>query len=247
MKNIYLGLKFSFSYFSIFPIRFKQTDDLNNQDILKYAILFFPFVGFILACFIVLIYQTLNPSIYLALICSIIYMVLYGFLHTEAIADVVDAIYAAHSGKDPYEVIKEPTVGAMGLLYTTSFVILKIASLCYILYMQLFAEFIVFAVLSRVMILLIIKLNNFKSSFVNIIKSNLTKIDITIAVITYLLLCYFIINTNIFSFLLISLIFSYLLIKTINTKIGFLNGDILGFNLELNELLLMIIILLYLN
>ncbi len=34
--------------------------------------------------------------------------------------DVVDAIYAKLGGKDSYKVIKEPTVGAMGVLYAFS-------------------------------------------------------------------------------------------------------------------------------
>ncbi len=69
-------------------------------------------------------------------------MMMYGFIHTEAIIDVVDAIYARHSGKDAYDVIKESTVGAMGVLYAVGFMLLKIAGIIYLLIHSMFSEFI---------------------------------------------------------------------------------------------------------
>ncbi len=240
LKNIYLGLKFSFSYFSIFPIKFKSTDDLSKKEVLKYAILFLPFVGFVLSSIIVISHQLFTSSLYISLIFSIIYMILYGFLHTEAIADVMDAIYANHSGKDPYLVIKEPTVGAMGLLYTTSFLILKIASLTYVLYEQLYLEFIVIAIISRLMILYIIKLNEFKSSFVVLLKEDLNISNILIFSLFYSVISYLYIDVVFIELLFLSIVVTYIIINNLYKKLSFLNGDVLGFSLELNELVMMI-------
>jgi len=175
INNIYLGFKFAFSYFSILPIKFKTTDNLSQDNVLKYMLIFFPLVGIVISGITILIYTTLTPSWYTAILCSILYMFLYGFIHTEAIADVTDALYATHSGKDPYKVIKDPTIGAMGLLYTVSFLILKIASLTFLFLNNLFLELIVITILSRLSILFIIHLNKFKSSFVNSLKSNFTR------------------------------------------------------------------------
>jgi len=123
MYKIYLGFKFSFSYFSIFPVAFKSEDDLSDPTVLGAMLLFFPFVGLVLGLSTLMIFLLLEHTQWLAaIVAAIVYMMVYGFLHTEAVMDVADAMYAAHSGKDAYEVIKEPTVGAMGVLYALGLV-----------------------------------------------------------------------------------------------------------------------------
>ncbi len=116
MNSIYLGLKFVFSYFSIIPVKFKKDDDLSQKEVLNYTMFFLPLVGFVLGTITVVLYNFLDEVPILgAIIASCIYFVLYGFIHTEAVLDIVDAIYAKHSGKDAYKIIKEPTVGAIGV------------------------------------------------------------------------------------------------------------------------------------
>ncbi len=118
MRDFLLALKFSFSHYSIFPISFKKSDDLSKKEILALMITFFPLVGLIIGLVIVGLYYLFFSKfgLYGAIFCAIFYMVMYGFLHTEAIIDVVDAIYAKLGGKDSYKVIKEPTVGLWGLV-----------------------------------------------------------------------------------------------------------------------------------
>ena len=87
---------------------------------------------------------------------------LYGFLHTEAIMDVADAIYAKHSGKDAYEIIKEPTVGAMGVLYGTSLMLLKIVGIAYLLMQGYFMKFITITIISRLSLLLLFDVHKFR-------------------------------------------------------------------------------------
>ena len=245
IKDIYLGFKFAFSYFSILPIKFKTTDDLSQPNILRFMILFFPLVGLVISSITVLIYTTLDPSWYTALICSVLYMLLYGFLHTEAVADVADALYATHSGKDAYKVIKDPTIGAMGLLYTSSFLILKVASLTFILLNNLFLEFIAIAMISRLSIVFLISLNDFKSSFVNTLKNSFNNISLIITNIIYISIIIYLIDIKAISLILSTIIISFIFVSYLKNKLKFLNGDILGANLELNELIMLIILALY--
>ena len=206
-------------------------------------ILFLPFVGFLLSLLIIGVHQLFQTSWYISLVFSLLYLILYGFIHTEAVADVVDAIYATHGGKDPYVVIKEPTVGAMGLLYTVSFLILKIASLSYILYEQMYLEFIVITIISRLMVLFSVQLNEFKSSFITMIKIDLNSFNTLIAFISYSSFSYFIIGIEYLWLLILASFVSFLIIKSLSYRLRFLNGDVLGFNLEVNELILMMIVL----
>ncbi|WP_299804308.1 adenosylcobinamide-GDP ribazoletransferase, partial [Sulfuricurvum sp. RIFOXYD2_FULL_44_160] len=147
MNKVYLGVKFALSYFTLLPIRFRTDDDLSHPRVLKAMLLTLPFVGALLASLSIGIFMALESLGWLgALIAAVAYMVLYGFIHTEAVIDVADALYAAHSGKDPYDIIKDPTVGAMGVLYGVSFTLLKIAALSTLLMHHLFLPFVVIAV-----------------------------------------------------------------------------------------------------
>lgn len=124
MNNFILGFKFALSYFTILPVKFKEDDDLSKKEILSFMLFSLPLLGLILGFITLVLYHLLaDLSWFGATICAVSYMILYGFIHTEAIIDVVDAIYAKHSGKDAYEVIKEPTIGAMGVLYAFAFLL----------------------------------------------------------------------------------------------------------------------------
>jgi adenosylcobinamide-GDP ribazoletransferase len=242
MKDIYLGLKFALSYFTVLPIAFKQTDDLSRQKVLSSMLFFFPLVGLLLGAVSVCIYIFVFQSLDMigAVISAVLYMVFYGFIHTEAIADIADALYAKHSGKDPYKVIKEPTIGAMGLLYTMAFFIVKVSIIAFLLIHSMFFELLTVAMFSRFFIVILIKLYDFKSTFVNLLKSSLSN---TTVISGAFLICLigFLLTPALFLPLFIAGILSSLLIaKLIGNKLGFLNGDVLGTSLELTEVLLLI-------
>lgn len=247
MKNIYLGFKFVISYFSILPVSFKKDDDLSHPAVLKYTLFFLPFLGLVLGTLSITLYELLSPSLYSAFLCSIFYMFLYGFIHTEAISDVIDAIYAAHSGKDPYEIIKEPHIGAMGMLYSVALVLLKVVSLTYILYEELFLEFLSIVILSRFFVLYMVSFNEFRSSFVNLLKNSFSKNTFFLSIIFYALICYLLLGINIVYFIFGMFFLTLLISSYLKKRLGFLNGDALGFNIEITEIFTMIVLLTYLN
>lgn len=201
-------------------------------------LLFLPLIGLILGLGTVVLFLLLAPlAWYGALIAAVVYMMLYGFIHTEAIMDVADAIYASHSGKDPYAIIKEPTVGAMGVLYTVGFVLLKIAGIIYLFRHALLMEFIAVLIVSRLSLLILLKVHNFKSSFVTQLKTSLSRNYLLISFILFTIVGS--ILTPYFIILLVQGIFFALLISLfIKSKIGFVNGDVLGATLESVEILL---------
>jgi len=222
------------------PIKFKTTDNLSQNDILKYMLLFFPLVGIAISVISILFYSIFESSWYTALLSSILYMILYGFLHTEAIADVIDALYAVHGGKDGFKIIKEPTIGAMGLLYTVSFLFLKLSSLTLVFLNNLFLELIVISILSRLSILYIIFFNDFRSTFVNSLKSSICFKYTIIASIIYCLFAILLTQISFFLLAMLTILTSYLFIDYLKRNLHFLNGDTLGMNLELNELVMLI-------
>ena len=240
LKNIYLGAKLSFSYFSILPVWFKPTDDLSNKSILGAMLLFFPFVGMTLAIGTVVLFSLLEPlAWYGAVISALFYMLLYGFLHTEAVIDVMDAIYAAHGQKDAYSIIKEPTVGAMGVLYGVATLLVKVFGVAYLLMHGYLLAFIAITIVSRVALLLLFRLHTFFSSFANQLKESLSNLYLFSASLLILPIGYYL--TPYFLLLLISgLLLALAISYAIKQKIGFVNGDVLGATLEWVEILLII-------
>ncbi len=242
LKNIYLGFKFSLSYFSILPVKFKVSDDLTQKEILLWMLLSFPLVGFIISSLAVaLIYKS---SLYLYLLSAVLYVVLYGFLHTEAVIDVVDAIFAKHSKKDSYQVIKEPTVGAMGVLWGVTLLILKLATLVYLLYLYEPLYLIAVAVASRVGALIIFYLFEFKSTFLTILKSAISKQSLIFVIVFYTILEYLLLSINGVFILSLAIVLSLLTVKILKKMVGFINGDVVGTTIESVELLVMIILVL---
>ncbi len=240
LKNIYLGAKFSFSYFSILPISFKESDDLSQKEVLASMLFFLPLVGLVLATLSVILFSFLSSLNWFgALISATSYMMLYGFLHTEAIMDVTDAIYAKHSGKDAYEIIKEPTVGAMGVIYGTSLMLLKIVGIAYLLMQGYFMEFIAIAVISRLSLLLLFRVHRFRSSFVTMLKESLTSPYLIGSFVIFSTIGYLLVS-NFMILLLIGLLLSLFISFAIKSKISFVNGDVLGATLEGVEILLLI-------
>ena len=225
MKDFLLGLRFAFSYFSILPVKIKDGEDLSKKEVLNWTIFSFPLVGLIISLLAVAPAYFFHQKEFFIVLSAFLYLFLSGFIHLEAVIDVVDAIYARHSGKDAYKVIKEPTVGAIGVLWGVSFLILKVVGISFLLYHDRYFEFIMIAVFSRVLVLFLLYFCEFKSSFGSSLKSSLK---------VWVLVFYGVL----FVFYLPFLIVGFIMIKVLKSKLGFLNGDTLGFVLESMELVM---------
>ncbi len=248
MRNIIFGFLLAFSYFSILPIKLKVFRE--SPLIYKSTLFFIPFVGFIIGILTLIIFLFLSNFFniyYASLLSAIFYLFLYGFLHLEAIVDVVDGYYASLSNKDIYKIMKEPTVGAIGVIAIILFLILKIASIVYLLNSENIFKILVAFTLSRFSIFYIFyffKLHN-KSIFALKLQKNLTIKFFIFSILLYSLLLLIFIDLSILIMLLFATIFfTILIIKILKKRINFINGDILGFNIELIELILINILIL---
>lgn len=203
---------------------------------------FFPLVGLVLGLLSIGLFVLLESlSWYGALISAVAYMIFYGFLHTEAVIDVADALYASHSGKDAYAIIKEPSVGAMGVLYAIGFVVLKLAGMSYLLMHGFLSELLAILMLSRLSLLLLFYVHTFRSSFGTVLKEALTQGYLFSAFLFFGLVGMLLIS-NFSVLLLLGLLLSLLISYTLKAKLGFVNGDVLGATLESVEILLFIVV-----
>ena len=231
-----------FSYFSILPVRFKKNDDLSTPTVLASMLFFLPLVGLVLGSISLGIFTLLESLGWLAaLISAIAYMMLYGFLHTEAIMDVADALYAKHSGKDAYEIIKEPTVGAMGVLWAVCMVLLKVGAIVFLLLHGEYALFLSVLLVSRLGLLLLFFTQTFRSSFITQMQEGFSKRYFAGSLMLFTLIGVWLSSWHFMVLLGVGLLFAYLLANFLKAKLGFINGDVLGTTLESTEILLFIL------
>lgn len=240
MRDFYLGLKFAFSYFTLLPISFQKSDDLSQKGVLAAMLFTFPLIGLVLGMMAIMI-ASCGGWLW-AFIAAVLYMALYGFIHTEAVCDVADAIYAKHAGKDAYDVIKEPTIGAMGLFYGMAFFSLKVAAITALFLDKKYLAFVAILLISRLALLALIKLLSFKSSFVNTLKDALSNKYLGASFLIFSLVGIGFLGNAFLFFLIFGTILAYIISRFIGAKLGFINGDVLGVTLESVEIILFIMI-----
>lgn len=240
MKNITHAFLFAISYFTVLPI-FKKELEIKEETY-KYTLFFFPLVGLILALLtlgINLFFNQFFHPIYSAIISAVIYLFLYGFLHLEAVCDVADAWFASYSGKDVYKIMKEPTIGAIGAIYTFCFVILKVAIISYILIEEHYALFVLALIFSRLNLIYLLQSFDFnKNSFLAIAFAKGSVLNLKLLALFYVVFIYFF-ASNVIILFIVSLLCFYVIMKILNNKFGFVNGDCLGFSIEHTELILL--------
>ena len=241
MNNLWLGIKFALGYFTLLPVRFGDNEDLSSSAVLRSMLASFPAIGALLAGLSILLFLLLEPLGWIgALLAAGSYMVLYGFLHTEAVIDVADALHAAHGGKDPYAIIKEPTVGAMGVLYGTLFVLFKTAALSSLLMHHHFALFVAIAIISRLGLLVILSRFTFRSVFASQLGGALTLPLLSGLLAAYVLAGTLLLASTFPLWMAGGIAAALLLALFMKRSLGFLNGDTLGAALEGSELILIV-------
>ena len=116
MKTLLKGLKMAISMFSIFPVG-KNTWD---EEATNLVMIFFPIVGGIIgvACFLasLLISNLYLPSLIKTSFIMICPLVLSGFLHVDGFMDTCDAIFSRRNIEEKRRILKDPLVGAFGVI-----------------------------------------------------------------------------------------------------------------------------------
>ena len=237
------GLKFAIGYFSIFKVNITKEFTQNTANT---TLFFIPFVGLFLGLFTIGVYFIISSylnHLYSGLVAGCIYLASYGFLHLEGLIDTIDGYYGKLGGKDPYTIMKEPHVGAMGIVWVISFVILKLATISYLLSLGGLWIFVSIIILSRLSV-------TFVLSFFDVLDSSIlakffqnasrTFYGNSSAIISIFIVIY-LSRLNGIILAVLGFVIAMFSIYKLKKAVGFINGDILGANIEITELLLLFI------
>ncbi len=241
--NIIKGFLSSFSFFSILPLRAK--DVKPNKEFYNVMLFTMPFVGLVLGLITLLAFSLLSnifADSYAAFISAAIYIALYGFLHLEAVSDVIDAWFASLSGKDANVVMKEPQVGAIGAIGTTVIVILKLAAITMLLINGNTAMFLAATVLSRFAGIVGLGVFDYKKGGEYTINLSLSAGFglVFFAAIFYLSLIAFPLGIeHVCTLTIFSVLLTLFVLYKLDSKFGFVNGDCVGFAIVITEIALL--------
>lgn len=226
------GFALALSMLSTLPF-FKIHD--FSKGINGYAVMFYPLVGFLLGSILLGSYiflQDFFPRPHTIVILFALWILLTGALHLDGLSDTIDGLYV--SKKKAFEIMKDPNVGAMGMLFSITFLILKLSSLLYLEALYLLP--------------LIMLLSRFNAAaaiylFPYVSQSGMASLAKEEFQLPFFLFTALYVTTLALYFswplLLLSLFVLFVLQSFFIKRYGGFTGDIYGFSIELTELVLL--------
>ncbi len=238
MKNILKGFALSVSMLTTIPF-FKVHDFYKGIN--GYAVMFYPLVGFIIGLILCGVFELLNsvlPLMHLGVIIFTLLVLLTGAIHLDGFSDTIDGLYV--SKEKALEVMKDPSVGGMGMIFTAVFLILKASTIVSILAIDAKLIYLlpVILMLSRFNAVMAIYFYPYisKNGIGTLAKEELKLFQVIVASV-YVMAFTFIFN-NIF-LVFVSLFVLLSLRVFFVRRYGGFSGDIYGFSIEVSELILL--------
>lgn len=130
LSNAFRGFALAVSMLSTLP--FLRVHDFF-RGINGYAVMFYPLVGLILGSLLYLFHTVLEPFLpaaHLHVLLFALWVLLTGALHLDGLSDTLDALFVPKARAA--EVMKDPHVGAMGMIFTGVFLLLKVSVLVHL-------------------------------------------------------------------------------------------------------------------
>lgn len=235
MKNILKGFALSISMFTILPF-FKVHHFFKGIN--GYSLMFFPLVGLIIGLILLGVHSILDthiPQAHLSIIIFILSILLSGALHLDGFADTIDGLYVAK--EKALKVMSDPNIGAMGMIITASFLIIKASTF---IHLESFYLLPIVFMLSRFNAVLSIYFYPYVGGgMAKLAKDEFSKKQLIIASVFVLLLGLYLS----WILTLVSIISLFVFNRFFIKRYGGLSGDMYGFNIELSELILLNIII----
>ncbi len=243
MKNILKGFALAVSMLTTIPF-FKVHNFYNGIN--GYAVMFYPLVGFLLGVILYGVHTALDPyfaSTHLGVIIFVLWVLLTGALHLDGFSDTIDGLYVKK--EKALEVMKDPHTGGMGMIFSVSFLILKASTLVVYNAFYLLPLVLMFGRFNAVLAIYYYPYVS-PNGMSTLAKEELKGFQVAVSFVYVVAIC--LIVTGFFKslILLVSSLLAMLAIKTFFIKrYGGFTGDIYGFSIEVTELILLNIILVW--
>ena len=233
MSKILKGFALAVSMLSILPF-FKVHDFYKGIN--GYAVMFYPFVGFLLGLLLYgafLLLSGLFPPLHVSIIIFSLWVLLTGALHLDGLSDTIDGLFV--DKKRALKVMKDPHNGGMGMTFSIVFLLLKASSL---VAFNAFYLLPVVLLLSRLGAVLEIYLYPYisQNGMGTLAKEEFLRWQLLFAFVYSLVI---VALFNSFILLFVSLLVMFIIKSFFIKRYGGFTGDIYGFGIELTELVLL--------
>lgn len=240
MHGLWSGIKLGLGYFTLLPIGGADGIDLQHPPTARGMVWSLPLAGALLGWMVLgIALLTHTMGLTGSLLAAAIYPMLYGYVHTEAVMDVSDALHAAHGGKDPYTVIKDPAVGAMGVLWGVGVLTIKTLLLAYLLHTSAGPLWMLVPFASRLGLTAVIASMTFRSALVERLHRAVSPQGVAAAIAVVVLLVGSVQSWILAGILALGVAVSLVVAWRLKRALGFANGDLLGATLEITEIVLL--------
>ncbi|MGC8566345.1 MAG: adenosylcobinamide-GDP ribazoletransferase [Caldisphaera sp.] len=229
------------SFFTIIPT--KQNSLIDASEVFYLS----PIIGIIegliisLASYLLFFPQIINASLLL-----ISHIIITGALHLDGFADYSDVIGSRKTGIDALKILKDPRKGSFAIVFTSCLIILRL-SLFFIFDKSY--EIILLSYLagleSSYLISFFGTAPNYDGSGSLFIKNSKNNKKFIINLIIYLALLFlilFLFKNYILIYSQISLLAIPIIIRDSKKRIGFTNGDVIGFTIEVVEIISLLLV-----
>ena len=246
---------YALNFLTIIPLPCKK-QELSIEELSKSSI-FFPLVGFIKGILIISLFFLLKNVFsikVLSFMLVLFHLSIDGGFHLDGLSDTFDAIASRASKERKLQIMKESTVGPIGVVAIVMVILLKYLLIydClekgHIIGVFLFSVASESAVVSAIFIGKSAKNEGLGNIFITYtgIKEFIFSMFITLIIfcLSYILLSQ---QIKIFISLLLTIVFAIFLTKLFTNLFGGLTGDTLGALCELSEILFLIFILYFKN
>ncbi|MGL6106611.1 adenosylcobinamide-GDP ribazoletransferase [Romboutsia sp.] len=243
-----------------FMTRIPISIDTGFDEDFHKAIVYFPLVGFVLGVLLFLVGIVSNlvfdPFI-TSIIITLALVILTGGLHIDGLGDTFDAIYSYRDKEKMLEIMKDSRLGTNSLLAIMFLILLKVGFIYSIINQGLLWTIIFMPVLGRLGVTFIMYktktprekgLGNLfigKATIPMLITLLLYSMILIVGISKLVFLSSIIVSLKIVSIILVIAIFDQLFKNHVYKKIDGITGDILGCTIELNEVIYLICIYLF--
>jgi len=227
-KNL-KGFALAVSMLSILPF-FKVHNFYKGIN--GYAVMYYPFVGFLLGIFLYFIHTFFDSDLvhnHLGIVIFTLWVLLTGALHLDGFSDTVDGLFV--DKQRALEVMKDPHSGGMGMIFSVVFLILKASSIYMLDDFYMVAVIMALARFNAVSAIYLFPYIH-KNGMGRLAKDELKGFHVFVA---FLFIFYIASISLIFVSLLVLCFVSVLFVK----RYGGFSGDIYGFLIEVSEVVLL--------
>lgn len=231
--------------------RIGQTIEVSTEDLAD-SMIYFPIVGFLLGCLLVvenfiLIHLLPRMVVDVILIISLIYFI--GGLHLDGLADCFDAFYAGKNKQHILSIMKDSYLGSMGTIALICLLGLKWSSLYSISPAMKNAALLLMPIMGKWAMVLAAAVSTYarKEGVGKPFADHVNLIHFLKAGIMPLLLALLFLKVAGVIFIVLILTISFIIIRYVKHKIEGITGDVLGAVNEIVEVMTLLIILVFSN